>query len=90
MKTFSPLNLDCQNTVAEFIATYGTITGRRLANMLNLHGKGSNKKAHLISCYVWNKHAAIICREEGNIIRAKEYEKINDGVYSRMSEDIKW
>ena len=42
----------------QFLETYGTQTGRWLANRLNLKGAGSQKLANLISCYAWNHRAA--------------------------------
>lgn len=90
MKSFSPINLDCENTLGEFITTYKTTNGRRLANLLNLRGKGSTEKGYAISGYAWNKHTAILCRKEGKIIEAQMYEGICERIYSRMSEDIKW
>ncbi len=94
MKTKSfetlPLNLDDEPTVRDFISTYGTKNGIRLANLLGIKGKGSKKIANNLSCYAWNKFTAINCRLQGKIVIALNYEAIADKIYSELPEKYRW
>ena len=90
MKTQITLNLDDENEVSSFIATYGTTKGIRLAHLLGISGKGSKEKADSLSCYAWNKWTAIGLRKEGNIETALSYERICERIYSAMSPEIRW
>lgn len=84
-----PVNLDCENTVAEWIKAFGTMSGRRLANHLGLSGRGSAKAASSLSNYAWNKSTAIDCRRRGQIASALQYEAICDRIYQIMPESVK-
>ncbi len=83
-------NLDCPNTVTEFIERYSTTKGRTLANLLGLTGAGCVKRANALSAYAWNKSTAMRCRLSGDIATAISYEDICDRIYSRMDKRDQW
>ena len=87
---FQVINLDDENEVSDFIHTYKTDKGRRLANRLKIAGKGSAQKATDLSSYAWNKTTAISCRKKGDIETALKYERICDSIYGSMDKSIKW
>lgn len=84
------LNLDDECTVATWIATFGTMRGRRLANRLGLKGKGSARSASDLANYAWNKHTAIACRKEGTIQAALQYEAICDRIHKGLPAALRW
>ena len=87
MKQF---NLDDENEVNDFIETYGTAKGIRLANALGITGKGAKERANALSAYAWNKHTAMSLRLKGAINGALAYEGICDRIWSRMDPRDQW
>jgi len=81
------INLDDESEVESFIANYGNIRGKKLANLLGLVGKGGVKLANSFSNYAWNKLTAISLRKNGNISNAMVYEKICDKIYNSIPID---
>ena len=81
-------NLDDKGDRDAFLAEFGTLTGRALANRLGIRGKGSARFASDASNYAWNAHVAYQCRMRGEIQTAKIYETISDRIYaqSQLSE----
>jgi len=84
------LNLDDENEVEDFLATYGTLKGRALANRLEITGAGCVRRANNLSGYAWNKHTAIACRKRGEIEDALRYEAICERIYGRMDRRDQW
>lgn len=66
--------------VDAFVQVYGTLSGRALANRLNITGPGSTKAAKAISNYAWNKFTANNLRDEGRPVTALEYDTICDRI----------
>ena len=56
-------NLDDEAEVRGFIARFGTLKGRALANRLGLRGTGAVEKANHLSGYAWNKLTAMNLRK---------------------------
>jgi hypothetical protein len=83
-------NLDDENEVAAFVATYGTLNGRALANRLGFSGTRAVRRANDLSCYAWNKSTAISCRKRGEIQTALSYEAICDRIYKGMNQSDRW
>jgi hypothetical protein len=54
------------NEQIPFLRHFSTMTGRRLANRLNLKGSGSQKLADNVSSFFWNMQAAMICKVKDN------------------------
>jgi hypothetical protein len=79
------LNLDAFGEAENFIDTYGTDKGRRLANQLGIKGKGSSLLATGLSNYAWNTYTAQKCRLGGKLDTALMYESIANRIYT---EDI--
>jgi hypothetical protein len=55
------IDLSTPQGVQQFIDTYSTVRGRRLANRLGLAGKGSQRLANAVSSFVWNAQAIKYC-----------------------------
>jgi hypothetical protein len=54
------------NEEIPFLRHFSTMTGRSLANRLNLKGNGSQKLADNVSSFFWNLQAAITCKIKNN------------------------
>lgn len=77
------VNLDDPYEREAFINRFKTLRGRGLAHRLGLKGRGSILLANSISNYAWNRHTAYQLRENGEIEKAIEYERIADDLYER-------
>lgn len=55
------IDLSTPQGVQQFINTYSTMRGQRLANRLGLAGKGSQRLANAVSSFVWNAQALKYC-----------------------------
>jgi hypothetical protein len=85
------LNLDDETTVETWIAHFGTLRGRRLANLLGFTGTGAVSRANALSNYAWNKSTAISCRKRGDIATAQSYEAICDRIFKDdIGEAERW
>ncbi len=56
---------------------------------------GDKRKGYVRICqslanYAINKETAMRCRKNGDIPAAIVYEKICDGIYDRLPDDLKW
>lgn len=79
------LNLSIPGNSITFLKRYEPARGRRLANLLEFHGRHSVKAADALMNYAQNKRAENMCNQRGIKKTAKQYEDICDRIYR---EDI--
>lgn len=88
MKFKLDINLDDEAECKKFIAVYGSLRRRKLANLLGIAGTGSSKLATAFSNFAWNRATAFDMRRKGAIETALKYEAICDRIYSEEIQTI--
>ena len=81
-------NLDHSDDLMTFWAHYQR--GRNYRELFPDGGKGTKRATANLACYASNKHAAIHCREHGDVKNALMYESICDRIYNELPESARW
>ena len=82
----SELNLDCHSQGDDYLMSFWAHyqRGRNHKELFPQGGKGTSRATADLACYASNAATARTCRLRGDIETALMYERIADGIYTRL------